>query len=230
MYTKDINYFQNELEKIRFEKSLQKEIDKKNERISDAIKFFPSITEKPEKRQKAKDKLNILKKQEAMARFKKALATQQSANVILNSEDNITILARKVTGSTKVNDPALESALTFLNNSFFFSTILDSNKAINSNAMLYQHSSIPFSDFGGVNISSSLSRMDEMYAKVNNMINNKKGFLHVIDTETLGATNLTGTWQPSHVTEFARITTDLSNQNVTKTNILLHNSTVYQNE
>ena len=141
---------------------------------------------------------------------------QSDANKVLRSKDTTTYTSKVKDYSSKANDELLNQVIKTLNDKGFFN--LESNKAINS----IDNFLIDYTDYKGINMTASIGEIQKIHDRVNKMINAKQGIIHSIDTETLGATTATNVWRPSFVTEFAKVTTDLSKPGqTTKTNILL---------
>ena len=131
------------------------------------------------------EKLSQLKAHEIM---KAGINLQESASKIINTENSKTYISNKNKYTRKSNDTGLKNAITALNNKGFFS--LKSNKAITT----VEDFMIDFTDYNGINMTATTSDIERIHTRVENMINNKHGFIHSIDTETLG-------FHPTHAIE-----------------------------
>ena len=174
------------------------------------------------------NKIVKMEKIQAHEVMKAGIDLQENASKKLYTESSTTYVSNVKKRVRKPKDKLLENVLDKFNKSGFFQ--LESNKAINALSDINNNYYIPYTDYKGLNMTASTEEMTNIYNKVNSMIKNQKGFIHSIDTETLGATTQSNVWRPSFVTEFAKITTDLSTNTKTKTNILLSDQEVYEKE
>jgi hypothetical protein len=213
------NYYINQTKK-KVDDSIIKVSDLINKR--DELKLNQPNNEKIKGIDNKIEKLSQLKAHEIM---KAGINLQESASKVINTKDTKTYISNKNKYIRKSDDTGLKNAITALNNKGFFS--LKSNKAITT----VEDFMIDFTDYNGVNMTATTSDIERIHARVENMINNKHGFIHSIDTETLGATTSTNVWRPTFVTEFAKVTTDLANpNNIQKTNVLLADPDTYEKE
>lgn len=217
------NYYENKIETDLEEnlKQLDKLLDKK-QKMEQGIKD-PDRLSKSKGYQKVLKKIEEISTLKTVSKYKYALGTQENKLKLFNSDITKTYISRRVQKATKLNDEFLQKTITSLNGNGFFKDIIDKQNVAKNFVMDY-------TDYNGINISNSMNGMDFIYNKTKLLSNTKKGFLHVIDTETLGATNSTGVWKPSFVTEFAKVTTDFSTGNKTSTNILMSDPEFYTKE
>ena len=230
MYNTEINFFKNQIDLENYEESKKatiinidgtivntkellndlnsgKKIIKNNKKLTNI--YAKNVEEK---------KIPSLESQKVLAKLDYALSTQKGSVKVLNTEDKITFLGIGAY-SENIEDKILGETLKNLHEGKFFENILKSNKPINPSGSY----GIRFTDFGGENVTTSIQDMKTMHNKLQKMIKNKKGVIHVIDTETLGATDINGRWSPYYITEFAKKTTDLSNNTINEVNIFLTN-------
>ncbi len=220
------NVFTNELAMNHYEKQTKQSVDDKTitvEKLTKEITDLMNGKSMDDLDEKTLKKVN--RKLEKIERYNKMLPyeimsaginLQADANKVLHSKDTVTYTSQVKDYSSKANDTLLNKIIKTLNDKGFFN--LESNKAINS----VDNFLIDYTDYKGINMTASIGEIQKIHDRVNKMINAKQGVIHSIDTETLGATSATNVWKPSFVTEFAKVTTDLSKPGqTTKTNILL---------
>ena len=219
------NVFVNELAMNNYEQQTRQDIDDKiitveklTKEVSDLMngktrdELDQKTLRKVDRKLKQIEKYNKILPYEIM---RAGINLQNDANKVLYSKNTVTYTSKVKDYSSKPNDELLNNIIKTLNDKGFFN--LESNKTINSiNDFL-----IDYTDYKGINMTASIGEIQKIHDRVNKMINTQKGIIHSIDTETLGATTSTNVWRPSFVTEFAKVSTDLSSSITTKTNILL---------
>lgn len=226
MYTKNINIFKNNIEKERFKNKKNELVEIASREISKQMNnFIGPLTE--DKLKQAKRNIKTVKELEALEKLSNSFSTQNSVIDVLNTKDRITILGRKIKDKEKQEDELLTKAINLLNDNNIFNKM--STQLIDSDNVMH-FDNFDYTDFNGINMTSSLKGLNDTYEKVQKMIKNQNGFIHTIDTETLGSTVTTGVWRPSQVTEFAKITRNLSTGEDIKTNILLTDPQKYREE
>ena len=234
------NIFTNDLVLEQYKQEMRKSVDEAIIKVEDLIKekrdfvnTIPDLSKMSDREKKILDKLNNKIDRYEKVKAHKIMAAginlQENASRTLYNANSTTYVpsSRKKyssSSSSKHDDIKLRNVIDTLNDKGFFK--LESNKAVNP-----INTFMSYTDYGGVNINASVSDMEFMRNKLNKMISNKQGFIHSIDTETLGATSSSNVWRPSFVTEFAKVTTDLSNPSKTiKTNVLLTGDSIYDTE
>lgn len=217
------NYYENKIE-TDLEENL-KQLDKllnKKEKMEQSIKDTDKLNKSKEYRKVLKkiDEISTLK---TVSKYKYALGTQENKLKLFNSEDTKTYVSTQINKAKKLNDKYLQETIKSFNGNDFFNKIINKQNIVKDFVLDY-------TDYNGINITNSMAGMNFIYNKTKELSDKKNGFLHVIDTETLGATNSTGVWKPSFVTEFAKVTTDFSTGNKTSTNILMTDPDFYTKE